>query len=175
MRALSRLVATVLALALVAAALLMVIEIVLAGVSAGPLVVPYDSWYETGRDTMWSSAVARRVFVLIFVVGAALLLIGLLRRRPLSLPLSTRHELVGTFVTRRSLEQSLARAATSVEGVERATVGATDERARVLVTASRHETGDLKEFVTAAVNERLGRLRLAGQARSDVSIRSMKS
>jgi len=175
MRTLSRLVAAALALALTAGALLVAIEIVLAGVGAGPLVVPYDSWYSNGRSTMWDSAVARRAFILVLILGAALLLMGLVRRRPLSLPLSTRHELVGTHVARRGLERSLSRAATSVEGVERATVAASDTRARVLASASRHETGNLKELVTAAVNERLGGLRLAGQPSSDVSVKGMKS
>lgn len=175
MRTFSRLVAVVLALALAAGGLLVAIEIVLAGVGAGPWVVPYESWYVDGRSTMWDAAGVRRVFVLILILGVVLLLSGLLRRRPLSLSLSTRHELVGTSVARRSLERSLSRAATSVEGVERATSSATDTRARVVATSSGHETGDLEELVTAAVNERLGRLRLAGQPHPDVSVKCTKS
>ena len=159
MRVANRVLAAVLALALFAGGLLIAVEIVVAGFDRRPWVVPHDDWYTSARLRSWESAPPRWIFIGLVVAGLALLLSQLIRRRPTSLALAPGG--VPADLGRRSLEKSLVREASRVDGVAAAKVKISDERADVVASSNRRQTDDLMPRVTQALDRRMDALGLA--------------
>jgi uncharacterized protein DUF6286 len=159
MRIVNRVLAAVLALALLVGGLLVAVEIVVAGFDRSPWVLPHDEWYRSARTRSWDAAPPRWIFIGLVVAGLALLLLELARRRPAALPLTP--AAVPADVNRRSLEKALVREANRVDGVAgaRARVGA--EKADVVAITNRRQEGDLPARVQAALDRRLSALGLA--------------
>jgi hypothetical protein len=155
----NRVVAAVLALALVVGGLLVAVEIVVAGFDRSPWVLPHDDWYRSARTRSWDSAPPRWIFIGLVVAGLALLLLQLARRRPTALPLTP--AAIPGDVSRRSLEKALVREARRVDGVAGAKARVGGEKADVVATTNRRQEGDLPARVQAALDRRLGTLGLA--------------
>jgi Family of unknown function (DUF6286) len=172
MRIFGRLVAAFLALALLAGSVLVVLEILLAGLGRSPLVIPYDRWYVDALSTPWADAGLRLLLLAFILAGLLLLYLALASRRPLGLPLRKTGAPVDAQITRRSLEQSLARAAQDVDGVSGARVRLSATRAAVTATTNRRVPGDIGDRVRAAVTDRLESLPLADRAQVSVNVRS---
>lgn len=175
MRIFGRLVAAVLALVLLAGCLLVVLEILLAGLGRSPLVIPFDRWYDDALTTPWTDANLRLLFLALIVGGLVLLFLALASRRPLGFPLRKTGAPVDAQVTRKSLEQSLSRAARDVDGVSGAKVRMSSKRAAVTATTNRRVPGDLGDAVKAAVAGRLESLPLADHADVSVNVNSRSS
>jgi hypothetical protein len=157
-RVANRVVAAVLALALLVGGLLVAVEIVVAGFDRRPWVLPHDRWYVSARQRTWESAPARWMFIGLLVAGLALLLLQLARRRPTALPLVP--SAVPADVGRRSLERSLAREATRVDGVAAARAKIDKDTAQVVASSNRRQPGDLQPRITHALDRRLATLGL---------------
>jgi len=153
-------VAALLALALLVGGLLVAVEIVVAGFGRRPWVLPHDHWYRSARLRSWESAPPRWIFIALVAAGLGLLLLlQFARRRPVALPLTA-----GTApadLGRRSLERSLTRAATGVDGISAARVKVDGQRGEVTVTTNRRQAGDLEPRVSAALERRVQALGLA--------------
>ena len=159
MRIANRVVSAVLALALLAGGLIVAVEIVVAGFDRRPWVLPHDDWYTSARTRTWDAAPPRWIFIGLVVAGLLLLLLQLARRRPTALALTP--GAVPTEIGRRSLERSLAREATGVDGVAAAKARIKKERAEVRASSNRRQTEDLEPRVVQALDRRLGALGLA--------------
>jgi hypothetical protein len=155
----NRVIAAVLALALLAGGLLVAVEIVVAGFDRRPWVLPHDRWYHSARTRTWDSAPPRWIFIGLVVAGLVLLLLQFARRRPTALDLTA--GAVPAELSRRSLERSLAREATSVDGVAAAKARVDGERVEVVATSNRRQVDDLQPRVTQALDRRMGALGLA--------------
>ncbi|HEX2043012.1 MAG TPA: DUF6286 domain-containing protein [Acidimicrobiales bacterium] len=156
MRVTNRLLAGLLALALLAGGLLAAAEIVYGSARGRPLVVPWDDWFDGARDHAWSSRDARVLLVVLLAVGVALLALQVLRRGPQSLPVAADESRALTVeANTHSLERALGRAVTAVDGVAKARVSLSRARARVEVRTSRREIGGLELAVRQAVDARL--------------------
>jgi hypothetical protein len=160
-RVTNRLLAALLALALLAGGLLAAAEIVYGGARGRPLVVPWDDWFDGARNNDWSSREVRVLSLVLLAVGAALLLLQVLRRGPQSLPVGddaaqggARRRLTVEANT-RSLERALIRAVGAVDGVDRASVSLSRTQARVDVRTSRRELAGLELAARQAVDARL--------------------
>ncbi|MGI8807487.1 MAG: DUF6286 domain-containing protein [Acidimicrobiales bacterium] len=159
MRVANRVVAAVLALGLFVVGLLVAVEIVVAGFDRRPWVLPHDDWYTSARLRAWDSAPPRWIFIGLVAAGLALLVGQLARRRPTSLALSP--GAVPADLGRRSLERSLVREATRVDGVSAAKAKVGEDRAEVVASSNRRQTDDLGPLVTQALDRRMSTLGLA--------------
>jgi cell division protein FtsL len=158
-RIVNRVLAAVLALALLVGGLLAAVEIVVAGFDRRPWVVPHDQWYRSARARSWNSAPPRWIFIGLVVAGLALLLLQLARRRPTTLELTP--AAVPADLGRRSLERALRREASRVDGVAGAKVKVDGAKAEVVATTNRRQTAELQPRVVEALDRRVGSLGLA--------------
>lgn len=159
MRIANRVVAAVLALGLLVGGLLVAVEIVVAGFDRRPWVLPHDDWYDSARARMWEDAPPRWIFIGLVVAGLLLLFLQFARRRPTALPMAP--GAVPADVRRRSLERSLVREATRVDGVSAAKAKVDGGRVEVVATSNRRQVDDLEPRLTHALDRRLGALGLA--------------
>jgi hypothetical protein len=166
---LNRVLATLLALALFLGGLLAVVEIVLAALDRPAWLVPHQDWSEWLTGATFADGVVRAVLIGLVVVGLLLLLVGLRRGKPGSIPLPARTDGVRVTASRRGLERSLATSARRAGGVRsaRAKVGRRTVKVKA-TTAVR--SGDLQQPVTAGVTERLEELGLSGVLRPRVTV-----
>lgn len=174
MHVLNRVLATLLALALLLGGLLAVAEIVLAALDRPSWLVPHQDWARTLTGESFNGGVVRAVLIGLVVVGLLLLLVGLRRGKPGSIPLPGRTDGVRVTASRRGLERSFATSARRADGVRsaRAKVG----RRKVTVKAvTAVRSGDLQQPVTTAVTERLDELSLTGVLRPRVTVSQEKT
>lgn len=160
MRVVNRVLAAVLALGLLVGGLLVAVEIVVAGFDRRPWVLPHDQWYVSARQRAWESAPPRWIFIGLAAAGLLLLLSQLVRRRPTALPLGP--GAVPTEISRRSLERALVRETSGIDGVAAARAKVSEDRAEVVATSKRRQTGDLQPRIVQVLD---GRLRALGLAR----------
>jgi len=154
MRTVNRLIAAVLALGLIAAGLLIVVEIILAALRLAPLVVPYESWLDSARGSSYGDRSVITAAIVLVALGLVLIALQLFRR-PLSYSLLPKHDGAEAEIDRRSLEQVSARAAREVDGVQKVRCRATPSKLAVSATTGRDETIGLDSRVRAAVENRL--------------------
>ena len=159
MRVANRVVSAVLALALLVGGLLVAVEIVVAGFERRPWVLPHDRWYTSARLRSWDSAPPRWIFIGLVVAGLLLLVLQLARRRPTALALTP--GAVPTDIGRRSLEKSLVRETSKVDGIAAAKAKVKNDRADVVASSNRRQTGDLEPRVAETLNRKMGALGLA--------------
>ena len=167
-RIVNRVVAVSLAMAMAAGGFLVAVEIVLAGIGSRPWVVPYEAWYESARRNQWESSGPRWLFIGLCAVGLAVLVLQAMKAAPRSVPLQTGRSDAG--VSRRSLEQALARTAGQVDGVAGAKATVDRDRARIIVDTNRR-TGDLRPHVEQAVQDHLQRVSLARPPKVVVAVK----
>ncbi|HUR22383.1 MAG TPA: DUF6286 domain-containing protein [Acidimicrobiales bacterium] len=159
MRVANRVLAAVLALALLVGGLVVAVEIVVAGFDRRPWVLPHDDWYRSARLRSWDSAPPRWIFIGLITAGLVLLFIQLARRRPAVLALTP--GAVPTDVGRRSLERSLAREARTVDGIAAAKAKIGKEKAEVIASSNRRQTDDLEPALSQALDRRMAAIGLA--------------
>ena len=159
MRIANRVVAAVIALGLLAGGLVVAVEIVVAGFDRRPWVLPHDDWYDSARARMWEDAPPRWIFIGLAVAGVLLLCLQFARRRPTALPMTA--GAVPADLGRRSLERSLVREATRVDGVAAAKAKVDGPRAEVVAPSNRRQVDDLEPRLTEVLDRRLGALGLA--------------
>lgn len=159
MRVVNRVLAAVLALTLLVGGVLVAVEIIVAGFDRRPWVLPHDRWYVSARLRTWDSGPARWTFFALTAAGLALLVLQVARRRPATLPMAP--GAVPAAVNRRSLERSLVREASRIDGVATAKARIGEERADVVAVSTRRQTDDLVPRITEALDARLRALGLA--------------
>lgn len=159
MRIVNRVLAAVLGLGLLVGGLVVAVEIVVAGFDRRPWVLPHDDWYRSARQQSWESAPPRWIFIGLIAAGLVLLFIQIARRRPTALALTP--GAVPADVGRRSLERSLAREATSVDGIAAAKAKVRKDKADVVASSTRRQTDDLGPVVSQALDRRMAAVGLA--------------
>ena len=174
MHVVNRVLATLLALALFLGGLLAIVEIVLAALDRPSWLVPHEQWAESLTGESFAGGIVRAVLIGLVVIGLLLLLVGLRRGKPGSIPLPARTDGVHVTASRRGLERSLATSARRTDGVRsaRAKVG---RRAVKVKATTAVRSGDLQQPVTAAITERLEELGLTGVLRPRVTVSQEKS
>jgi hypothetical protein len=161
LRSIARLFAAVVAIALFAAGVITVIEVIAAAFGADPVVAPHDDWARNGRTTLWDDTDVRVFFLIIAVIGVILLFVALSRRRPTRLDITAGTGIEVATVRRASVEANLVRSAQSVDGVRAARVHIDRHRIRVTATTRRKDRTSLTDAVQAVVYGRLTEIGLA--------------
>jgi hypothetical protein len=167
-RIVNRVLAVSLALAMAAGGFLVAVEIVLAGVGRASWVVPYNDWYESARRNQWDSSGPRWLFIGFCAVGLVVLGLQVMKAAPRSVPLQAGRSDAG--VSRRTLEEALARTAGRIDGVAAAKATVDRNRARITVDTNRRG-GDLRPPVEHAVQDHLGRVTLARPPKVAVAVK----
>ncbi len=160
MRALTRAVSALLAAALLAAALVTVLELARAALDDPPL-TPWPTVRRWMRETSLSDGGAVAASAGLAGLGVLLVLLGVWPRRPAALRLAATVPHVAAGTTRRSLQRALEAAAGSVDGVAAAAVRITRRAVRVEASPDVHAGPEVRSAVEERVVEALGRIALA--------------
>jgi hypothetical protein len=173
MRLLNRPLAFILAVALAAASIIVIIEVIAAAAHASPVVMHWPTWYRWAEKTRWDALVVRVWSAILIAIGVLILAIELKPRRITRLPLRSGDEATEAALTRSGLAGTLRAAATSIDGITSATVSVRRRRARVAAKSAargRAAAGALKDPVTQAVRDRLEDLDLYRPPRLKVHV-----
>jgi Family of unknown function (DUF6286) len=173
MRLVNRPLAFILAAALIAGSVVVIAEVIGFAVHRSPLLVHWSTWYHWAGKTRWDALVVRIWSVILIVVGALILALQLKPRRAIRLPLRSGHDATDAAVTRRGLAGMLRAAATSVDGVSKATVKVRRRRVRITAATAargRPAASALTEPVTHALRARLDNLNMHHPPRLTVRV-----
>jgi hypothetical protein len=176
MRVLLRLLAPLLGLAMAAAGLLLVIEVVAAWVRPGVgtgLVVPWPEWRTTLENLTWAESPVPGVAIAVAVAGLLLLLVGLLARRS-DVVLDAPGPEMTVTTSPKVLARLVGRRVRTTEDVAGATVTATARRVAVSVEGWNDPGPELGSAVEARVSELLDQLPLHVRPRVSVSVQDRK-
>jgi hypothetical protein len=165
----TRVVSTLLALALLLGSVLAVWEIAAAALGRSPL-FPHAEWADWLSTRSWNDWIVIAVLVGLVVLGLLLLLLAFRRGKPSSLALGSRTEGVDVTVSRRSVEKSLETAAARTTGVAGASASVTRRTARVDARTVARSESDIRETVSSAVGARLDSLGLERRLRRRVNL-----
>ncbi len=183
MRVTNRLLAGLLALALLVGGLLAAVEIAYGNATGRPLVVPWDAWFEGANGHAWSSRQVRSLLLVLLASGVLLLVLQLVRRGPQSLPVETgapggsdgsasrARGVVTVEANTRSLEKGVARAVRALDGVDRASVSFSPSHGQVDVRTPRREIGGLEQAARQAADARLATAAVRRPERLSVRVR----
>lgn len=161
MRIANRILAVLFAFALLLSGVLVPIEIVRGALHKRHWLLPWEPLTTTLRHDSWASGPARSTFLALAVVGLVLLAAQLKPRRPRVLPLRPITPEVTAGTIRRSLQQTLRRAATEVDGITSATARLRRHKATITAVPRLRDTSGLQQAVTDRVTQRLAGLDLA--------------
>ncbi len=131
MRVVERFLSLLLALAVIAGAILLALEVGWAVAGKQPLLVPWPGAYTSGTTNSWDSTPARILAVVLIAVGLLLLLAELKPRRASRLAMVGSDPTIDAAITRRSLRSSLLNGAKQVDGVSGAKVTVSTRKATV--------------------------------------------
>jgi hypothetical protein len=162
MRLLNRPLAFILAVALAAASIILIIEVIVFATHASPAVVPWSTWYHWAGATRWDRLVIRVWSAILIAIGVLLLALELKPRRVSRLSVHSGNDATDAALTRSGLAGTLRGAATSIDGITSATVTVRRRRARVSAksAARGRAAGALRDPVTQAARTRLADLNL---------------
>lgn len=175
MRIFNRLLAVLVAVAVLALAVVTTVEVIRAALGSTHWLVPWRSWASDLRRDSWESGPVRTVLFAAAAVGLLLLFSQLKPRRVSTLPLASLTPAVAAATARRSLQQTLQRAAVEVNGVTAARATVRRRKTTVVADAALREPAGLREQVTDQVRQRLDELSLARPPRLTVKVRSKET
>lgn len=170
MRMLNRVLAVLFAFALIALGILVPVEVIRAALSKRPWLLPWESLTADLTRNSWQAGPIRAVLIGAALVALLLLTAQLKPRRPGALPLTPSADGVEASTTRRSLQKTLERAASEVDGVSTATARVGRRTAKITARSFLREAGGLRELLTEHVTSRLDSLSLAHPPRLDVRV-----
>jgi uncharacterized protein DUF6286 len=173
MRLVNRPLALILAVALVAASIVIIAEVIGFAAHHSPLLVHWSTWYHWGGRTRWDALVVRVWSAILIALGALILILELKPRRVTRLPLRSGDDATDAAVTRRGLAGMLRAAATGIDGISSATVKVRRRRASVTAASAargRPAATALTEPVTQALRSRLDSLDLRHPPRLKVHV-----
>ena len=174
-RTTNRIVSALLAVALVVGGVLVAVEVILASLDRDPWVLPHEGWARDASETVYTDRSARILFLVLAVVGLALLLLELLRRRPPALQLTDRDGGVEADLDRRGVEKWLATRLTGVEGVAGTKAKITRRAVEVKAQTPQRDVGDVQRRLEGAAQENLDQLGLAQPLRARAKVTSRRS
>jgi hypothetical protein len=175
MRILRRLLALVLAAALMLAAVIGLVEIVAAALGRPALIVPGQDWANRLRGYRWDDGVVRLGLSGALLLGLLLLMAGLHRGRSAELTLTSTEPGVTVTASRRGVERALAATARAIPGITSAKVSSRRRSVRVDAWTRIHDAGVLRDRVDTAVRERIDALVLARPPHLTVRVHTEES
>jgi hypothetical protein len=172
LRLVNRFLAALLSVALIALAVLIVIEVVANRTTHEYAAVRWHSAYEWMNRTIWQAGSVRAASIVLLVVGLGLLVLELKRPRPRRLQIAANKNIDAAY-TRRGVVATLRSSVTDVDGITSAAVKLSRRRARVRAVASAQDAkvaAQLREPARAAAQDRLDALRLKNAPKLTVHV-----
>jgi hypothetical protein len=166
MRHANRVLAALLSLALIAAGVLLIIEVIADRVSHRPAVVDWHPAYDWAKRTTWNTGSVRVACAVLILLGLALLIAELKPARASRLaadPAQAGAAGIDTAYTRRGLAAAIRSAVTGVDGVRAASVKVKRRKITVAATAAaqgKAAARSLRDPILAAARQRLTALKL---------------
>jgi hypothetical protein len=169
---LSRLLALVVGLAIIAVAVMLAVEVVADRVSRRPVVMNWPAAYQWAHRTTWNTGTVRLTCVLLCLSGLALLVAELTPRRPARLTIDSADPATDASYTRRGVAQAIRTAVAEVDGVHRTAVTVGRRRIRIATQTTRQPfvASSIRDTVTQAAQRRLDTLELRDPPRLAVRI-----
>jgi hypothetical protein len=181
MRVFNRLLAFVVALALFAASVILIVEVIAARSGSGPLIIHWHSILGWGRRNTWKATSVELASAITAAAGLLILIPQLIRRRPGRLRIHTPDvdaPHTDAALTRKGLTVTVQSAVESVEGITRSRVKVTHQRIRVnaqSVVAQSDSADELTPLVTQAAQQRVQELGLLSARRLSVAVTPRRS
>jgi glucose dehydrogenase len=166
----NRVLSALLALLMVVGGLLVAVEIVLAQLGRGALLIPSSAWASWLGGQTWDTFTVRLVLAGLVVVGLLLLILALRPGKPRRLALPATGSNLRVSIARRALQQNLADTAARASGVASASAKAGRRTVTVTATTANPNTTEVQNATQAAVDQRLDQLGLARRLHSRVRI-----
>jgi hypothetical protein len=157
----NRLLVLIVGLAVIALAIVVIVEVIAELAGADPVLVSWPSVYAWAQRTTWSDAMALGISLLLAAVGMALVIGQLWPSQVKRLPVDSSDHATDAAITRRGLARDLTAAVDDFNGVypQRVTV----RRSRITVRAAAKNAAEpdtLDDAVTASVRDRMDRLHM---------------
>jgi hypothetical protein len=167
----NRLLVLILGLAVIAVAIVVIVEVIAELAGADPVLVDWPSAYAWAQRTAWGDTMVLGISLLLVAVGVALVIFELWRSRVKRVPVDSSDDATDAAITRRGLARDVTAAVDDLDGVnpEHVTVG----RSRITVRAAARNgaaPAALEDAVTTSVRNRLDRLHLRRPPRLVVNI-----
>jgi hypothetical protein len=178
MRIVNRPVAFLVAVAILAAGVLLVVEVIGYAINSQHVLINWMAWQRWAERTQWNQAVIKTWSIILIAVGLLLLIVELKPPKVKRIPLQSEDTATDVAITRKGLARALEAAAADVDGVRTTSVTITRRRANVAATSVAHDSsgGDVvTKPLTQAVRERLDGLKLATPRRLRVRTRTSGS
>ncbi len=173
----NRLLAVLVALALLVLGVLVVVEIAWVLLLGGSteVLLPYTGITDYLAGLAWDSRPARAILIGMVIIGGLLLLTELRRSRPGLLTLASSGGSVTVGADRRSVEKAVAASATDVEGVSAAVARVSSRKISVSAVAGPRDASGLREALTSRMQSWLEGLNLANPPALSVRVDERKS
>lgn len=174
MRIVNRLLAALLALALVVIGVVVVVEVVAARLGHQPALAHWKQSYAWLHRTQWQQGSVRVVAVVLLVLGLALLIAELKRPRVSRLAVADEVDAPDDVAfTRRGVAASIRTAVAEVDGIRSAAVRVRHRTVRVRAVSAAEDVDaarTLQQPATTAAEDRLRTLQLASSPRLSVRV-----
>ncbi len=159
----NRVLAVMVALALLVLSVLVLVEIVwiLALGGTQPVVLPYPPVTDYLAELTWNSAPARAILIGLVIVGLLLITAAFRRSKPGLLTLASSNGPVTAGVDRRTLQRAAATAATDVDGISSATARVSRRRVAVSGVSRLRDPSGLQDQLTGRMQSWVDGLNLA--------------
>jgi hypothetical protein len=176
MRALLRLLAALLGLALAAVGFVAAVEVgwAWARPGHGTLLVPWRQWLATLHGYDWTSQPVRLTAIIVAVAGLVLILIAATARGAKTVALNDPSPEVSVVTTPRSLARAVGRTVRDQDGVTGTAVTASARRVRVRARSRLAAEAELLPRLSAAATDLLAGLPLPRQPRVRVVVDSKR-
>jgi hypothetical protein len=166
MRLANRVLAALLSLALIAAGVLLVIEVIADRLSHHPSILDWQPAYHWAKRTTWNGGSVRVACAVLILLGLVLLIAELKPARVSRLaadPAQAGAADIDTAYTRRGVAAAIRSAVTGVDGVRGASVKVRRRKVAVAATAAAQDKAaarSLRDPISAAARQRLAVLKL---------------
>lgn len=160
-RSTNRVVSALLALALVVGGVVVAVEIVLAALERGHWLLPHGTWLASARETTWEDRSARLLFLALVLLGLALVLLELARRRPPALEMASRSGGVRADLERRGIERWLATRLADVDGATAVKAKIGTRAVDVTAATPQREVAEVQQRLERTAQDHLNQLDLA--------------
>jgi hypothetical protein len=166
MRLANRVLAALLSLALIAAGVLLVVEVIADRLSHHPSVLDWHPAYHWAKRTTWNAGSVRVACAVLILLGLVLLIAELKPARVSRLaadPAQVGAADIDTAYTRRGVAAAIRSAVTGVDGVRGASVKVRRRAVAVAATAAAQDKAaarSLRDPISAAARQRLAVLKL---------------
>jgi hypothetical protein len=174
MRILNRFLAFILALAILAASVIAIVEVISYAINGKSLIVDWMSWQRWAERTHFNSTQIEVVSIILIAVGLVLLLAELKPRRTTRVGLQSDEIATDTAITTKGIAVVAKATAAEVEGVSDASASASHRRVTVKARSAQRDKGfaqGLTAPVTAVVQTQLDSLRMQRRPRLSVRIK----